>query len=478
MINLILAKDRNNGIGIFKNNEYSMPWNIPEDLKYFKEVTMDSVVIMGKNTWLSLNGPLSGRINIVVSKSLKQLEGCQVANSLYSAIKLAKKTEKKIFIIGGAQLYNQALKEYICDKLYITTFDIDTYANIKVDIPYYAYDQNSLLFVNYTEKNTEKIIHTTISEWKIKKEFKKEFKKELRVHEEIQYLDLVKNVLKNGTLRNNRTSVDAYSLFAPNQLRFSLENNTLPLLTTKKVFWRGVAEELFWFLSGSTDTTKLASKGVHIWDDNSTREFLDLNGLHNRNVGQLGPSYGHQWRRFGAEYSNNKSEQSDYTPESGHDWRGIDQISNLIHLIKTDPNSRRLILTAWNPSQLHEISLPSCHVLAQFYVEDGKLSCQMYQRSGDIGLGIPFNIASYSLLTILLAHCTGLSPGSFIHVIGDAHIYENHMNALLEQTERTPFEFPKLYIDSGSKDIFSLSFSDLRLEGYKYHDSIKMDMVV
>lgn len=252
-------------------------------------------------------------------------------------------------------------------------------------------------------------------------------------------------------------------------MRFNLENNNFPLLTTKKVFWRGVAEELLWFIKGSTNANELVEKNIHIWDGNASREYLDSIGLQSREVGDLGPVYGFQWRHYGAEYINM---HNNYTN------KGIDQLKECINKIKNSPNDRRIILTAWNPADLSLMALPPCHMFCQFYVANNKLSCQMYQRSADMGLGVPFNIASYSLLTCIVAHCCNLQPGEFIHVIGDAHCYLNHVEPLRVQIERVPKQFPKLFIRTDNTDIDGFTFNDFVLEDYNPDGPIKMQMAV
>lgn len=217
-------------------------------------------------------------------------------------------------------------------------------------------------------------------------------------HEEYQYLNHIKKIIEKGKKRLDRTGVGTYSIFGA-QMRYSLKNDVFPLLTTKRVFWRGVVEELLWFIRGSTNAFELREKNVHIWDANSTREFLDAVGLKDREEGDLGPIYGFQWRHFGAEY---KGMHSDYKN------KGIDQLAQVIQTIKTKPTDRRIIMCAWNPIDIPEMALPPCHCLVQFFVEDDELSCLLYQRSADMGLGVPFNIASYSLLTYMIAHVTGL----------------------------------------------------------------------
>jgi len=251
-------------------------------------------------------------------------------------------------------------------------------------------------------------------------------------------------------------------------MRFNLRES-FPLLTTKSVFWRGVAEELLWFLNGETSAAKLQEKKIKIWDGNSSREFLDSIGLTHREEGDLGPVYGWQWRHFGAEY---KDMHTDYTGE------GVDQVAEVLDKIKNKPNDRRIIMTAWNPADLHKMALPPCHMFAQFYVANGELSCQMYQRSADLGLGVPFNIASYALLTCLFAHLTGLKRGDFIHTIGDAHVYLNHVDALKEQLTREPRPFPTLDIADSVKSVEGATFADFTINNYKPHGKIEMKMAV
>ncbi|KAI7686435.1 hypothetical protein SSS_09079 [Sarcoptes scabiei] len=242
-------------------------------------------------------------------------------------------------------------------------------------------------------------------------------------HDEHEYLDLIKLVLEKGIEKKDRTGVGTISCFGT-QSRYSLRDQTLPLLTTKRVFYRGIIEELLWFIRGSTDSKELSKKNVKIWDANGSREFLDSLGFNDREEGDLGPVYGFQWRHFGAEYVDKNAD---------YEGQGVDQLSKLIETIKTNPNDRRMILCAWNAKDLSQMALPPCHCLVQFYVGNDELSCQLYQRSGDIGLGVPFNIASYALLTHIIAHVCQLKAGEFVHTIGDAHIYRNHIDALKEQ---------------------------------------------
>lgn len=217
-------------------------------------------------------------------------------------------------------------------------------------------------------------------------------------HEEYQYLNHIKYILENGIKRGDRTGVGTISIFGA-QMRYTLRDNVFPLLTTKRVFWRAVVEELLWFIRGSTNVKHLNNKKIHIWDANCTREFLDSCGLYKYSEGDLGPIYGFQWRHFGAEY---KGIDADYTNQ------GVDQLKKIIHTIKTNPNDRRIIICSWNAADIPKMALPPCHCMAQFYVANNELSCLLYQRAGDMGLGVPFNIASYALLTCMIAHVTGL----------------------------------------------------------------------
>ncbi|XP_071955649.1 thymidylate synthase-like [Antedon mediterranea] len=286
-------------------------------------------------------------------------------------------------------------------------------------------------------------------------------------HEEMQYLELIDRIIRTGQLKGDRTGTGTISIFGT-QSRYSLRDQ-FPLLTTKRVFWRAVAEELLWFVKGSTNGNELREKNIHIWDANGSREFLDQRGLPHREVGDLGPVYGFQWRHFGAKYTNM---HADYMGQ------GVDQLAEVIKTIKENPDDRRIIMSAWNPTDLPKMALPPCHAFVQFYVSNGELSCQLYQRSGDMGLGVPFNIASYSLLTYMIAHVTKLKPGDFVHTIGDAHVYSNHVEPLKIQLQREPKPFPKLVIKRAVENIDDFTFADFEIQGYKCHPKIAMAMAV
>ena len=261
------------------------------------------------------------------------------------------------------------------------------------------------------------------------------------------YLDLLRHIKTHGTIKGDRTGTGTISTFGY-QMRFDL-NQGFPLLTTKKLHLRSIIYELLWFLRGETNIQYLHDHKVTIWD-----EWADANG-------ELGPIYGYQWRSWP-------------TPDGGH----IDQITQLIDQIRNNPNSRRLIVSAWNVAEIDKMALPPCHSLFQFYVADGKLSCQLYQRSADVFLGVPFNIASYALLTMMIAQVTGLTPGDFVHTLGDAHIYLNHQEQVEEQLSRTPRPLPTMKLNPEVKSIFDFQYEDFTLEGYDPYPTIKAPIAV
>jgi thymidylate synthase len=262
-----------------------------------------------------------------------------------------------------------------------------------------------------------------------------------------QYLDLMRHILENGTRKGDRTGTGTLSVFGP-QLRFDLEAG-FPLLTTKKVHLKSIIHELLWFLKGETNTRYLKENGVSIWD-----EWADENG-------ELGPVYGYQWRSWPAP-----------------DGRHIDQVSKVIDDIQRTPNSRRLIVSAWNVSDLDKMALMPCHAFFQFYVADGKLSCQLYQRSADLFLGVPFNIASYALLTLMVAQVCGLKPGEFVHALGDTHLYLNHLDQAREQLSRQTRKLPVMKLNPAIRNIFDFKYEDFTLEAYDPHPAIKAPVAV
>ena len=262
-----------------------------------------------------------------------------------------------------------------------------------------------------------------------------------------QYLDLVKHIIEKGTDKTDRTGTGTRSIFGY-QMRFNLQDG-FPMVTTKKLHLRSIIHELLWFLKGDTNIKYLKENGVGIWDEWANEE------------GELGPVYGKQWRSW-----------------AGADGKVYDQITDLITQIKKTPDSRRLIVSAWNVAELPQMALMPCHTIFQFYVADGKLSCQLYQRSADVFLGVPFNIASYALLTLMVAQVCALQPGDFVHSFGDVHLYNNHFEQAELQLSRDPFPLPTMKINPAIKDIFGFSFEDFALEGYQSHPGIKAPVAV
>lgn len=509
-------------------------WRLPGDMAHFKRVTSTppasggtNAVIMGRKTWESIPSkfrPLDNRKNIILTRSQNPIAGVPEENdegsnilvytSLQEAVEKLKSMKDigDVFVIGGGQVYEESIKSGLVKKVLYTEVDnlpadvaFDTFFPELADgewecHPFPGQECETPTDSGVVEEKKEVEANSTQSKTVVHTDKKSgvnyqflEFRRKLAEttdadangdvaakatieegadvnQEEMQYLKMCRDIIENGVERGDRTGTGTLSQFGT-QMRFSLRDGTLPLLTTKRTFWRGVAEELLWFVQGNTNANDLAAKDIHIWDGNGSREFLDNRGLHHREEGDLGPVYGFQWRHFGAEY---KDMHTDYTGQ------GVDQLAECIDKIKNNPEDRRIIMSAWNPADLSTMALPPCHMFCQFYVDTKKneLSCQMYQRSADMGLGVPFNIASYALLTHMMAHVTGRKPGDFVHTIGDAHVYLNHVDALKEQLERQPRAFPKIKINADKKDIDDFEFSDFEVIGYKPHKTIKMKMAV
>jgi thymidylate synthase len=278
-----------------------------------------------------------------------------------------------------------------------------------------------------------------------------------------QYLDLLRLILEHGKDRPDRTGTGTRGIFG-HQMRFDLRAG-FPLLTTKKLHTRSIIQELLWFLRGETHVKSLQEAGVRIWNEWATAEQTAKFG---RREGDLGPVYGHQWRNFGA----TKKSDGNYAQD------GVDQISRVLRDIRENPSSRRLIVTGWNPKEADQVALPPCHTLFQLYVQDGELSCQLYQRSADVFLGVPFNIASYALLTAMIAHVTDLRPGDFVHTFGDAHLYKNHLEQARLQLTREPKKLPRLAIKNETKDLWAIRAEDIAIEDYDPHPHIAAEVSV
>ncbi|GFP88101.1 bifunctional dihydrofolate reductase-thymidylate synthase 1 [Phtheirospermum japonicum] len=493
---VVVAATPDMGIG----KDGKLPWRLPGDLKFFREITATTsdpnkknAVMMGRKTWESIPRqfrPLPGRLNIILTRSessdVYDSENVVLCSSMLSALNLLAESPysfsiEKVFLIGGGQILREALNAPECDAIHITEIktnvDCDTFIpaiDASLYQPWYSsspFEENGIqyCFATYVRLHTSNAGDVdTGNETRLKfSDFTFLPKFIMEKHEEFLYLRLVEDIILSGSNKGDRTGTGTVSKFGC-QMRFNLRKS-FPLLTTKRVFWRGVVEELLWFISGSTNAKILQEKGIHIWDGNASREFLDSIGLTDREEGDLGPVYGFQWRHFGARYTNM---HADYTGQ------GFDQLLDIIDKIKNKPDDRRIILSAWNPSDLNLMALPPCHMFAQFYVVNDELSCQMYQRSADMGLGVPFNIASYALLTCMIAHVCGLVPGDFVHVIGDAHVYKTHIGPLQKQLKKLPRPFPILTINTQKKDIDAFVAADFELKNYEPHPKLEMKMAV
>jgi dihydrofolate reductase/thymidylate synthase len=478
MFNVILATDLRGGIGRIGQ----LPWRFSEDLKYFKHMTTNPVkkpvVIMGRKTLQSFNhvvgkytessdgviidnySGLLNRINIVISRDnrMSQNEDIYYVNSFDKALEKAYGFNSDVWVIGGSEIYNMAFRHQDLNKIYLTKidgdFDCDTFVNISN--------------------------HTIISENVIRSENKETNKyHNIRFSElqpvytaEQQYLKLLNKVMKTGKMRETRNG-KTLSIFSE-ELKFDVSER-FPLLTTKKMFLRGIIEELLFFIRGDTDTTKLSDKGVRIWEGNTSQDFLDMMSKNNSvfksyKVGEMGPMYGYQWRFFNKKYGNNPNGSNIY----------IDQFDDLIKLIKKDKHSRRLLMTDFNPSQAYEGVLFPCHsLLLQFYCQDDKLSVKMYQRSADLFLGLPFNIASTTLLLYIVAKLVDMKPGYVSITLGDCHIYTDHTEQVKRQLSRTPYREPIMTVKdfTSIKDVEEATVDDFVLSDYECHKGIKALMI-
>uniref|UniRef100_A0A6C0CZ40 thymidylate synthase n=1 Tax=viral metagenome TaxID=1070528 RepID=A0A6C0CZ40_9ZZZZ len=472
-MNVIVSVNNNNIIGI--DNDLLI--HSKEDLKNFAMITKYSesdkpnMVIMGYNTWSSIpNRPLKDRVNIVITKNhitefnnTDDLKAFVTFDNFMEWFDSNKINYNKCFIIGGSSIYNTVFKNYIdyIELIYITKF------NHSLDYSREDIQQGSITYFNHNLSKF-KLIESTNEYSNVKllgvdtgmeHTYLTYIHSDMYNYDEYQYLELLKDIL-NSDKKPTRNG-DVYSKFGV-RMEFDLRNG-FPLLTTKQMGWKTVLRELLWFISGSTDNSELQSKKVHIWDKNA--DDFEERGLYEKN--DLGPVYGFQWRHFGGEYINCK------TPP----YNGIDQLKYIIDTIKTDPHSRRLILSSWNPVDIPNMALPPCHVLVQFNIEGQYIDAQLYQRSGDMFLGVPFNITSYSFLLHIIGSITGYKPRKFVHVIGDAHIYEQHIEAVKTQINRIPYMFPVLEMKEIT-DIDNIKETDLNVVGYSSHSRISAEMVV
>lgn len=459
MFEIIVAHDEANHIGY----ENRLPWTIKDDLNHFRKLTTENgpnLLIMGKNTFFSLP-PLKGNRDIAVLTSTEfatqdNVWTCSSVSQIMDV--LQSKRYSKHFIIGGQQIYKLFLEKHmeLIDKIHITFlhqhFVGDTYFPVvHLNKFYISTFEKRLCRDELSGKDVDLDFMTLLP------------KPDLG---EVQYLNLVQTLLAEGEIMNDRTNTGVQTLFGKT-MEFDLQYG-FPLLTSKKVFFRGVVEELLWFLSGKTDASLLSKKGVNIWNDNTTREFLDEKGLTHRRPGDGGPIYGFQFRHFGDQYKDCDST-----------YQGFDQIAYVLHLLKTEPTSRRMVINLWDGSKLNEMVLPPCHMTYHFKVEHGRLSCILYQRSGDIGLGVPFNIASASLFLSIMSKLSKFPVGRFIHFLGDVHLYQNHVTALQEQLTHETLYFPKLDIqDRGQKTVDDFLATDFKILGYRGKQVVPMKMAV
>lgn len=484
----------NNGIGI--NN--TIPWVLKKDLAYFKKITTTlpptylntcnntlqpkNMVVMGRKTWESIpekNRPLKNRINIVLSTNRDQdfIDNIEKYKDTYvkhsfdevlSVNNLNSQYEFKfgiIFIIGGTSIYKEALKSEKIDEVIVTeiykkmncdTFFPILFNNFKLKTVSKFIEEDGIYFRYLSYVNT-KLIKNEIKLW--------------TNHEEKQYLDCLKHIIENGLETTDRTQVGTYSIFGE-KFEYNLED-TFPALTTKKIFFRGIVEELLLYISGKTDNGILNDKKIHIWDGNTTREFLDKRGLTHYPINDMGETYGFNFRHYGSEY---KTCKDDYKGQ------GFDQIKNVINLIKTDPNSRRIIINLWNPYTNHKAALPSCLCFYQFYVDTKKkkLNLQIYIRSSDFFLANNWNTLTGALFVHMICNLKDidLTPGILKVITGDTHIYKTHLEQVQENLTRKPKPFPKLVISEEKNNIEDYCYDDFKLIGYHPYKNISADMAV
>jgi dihydrofolate reductase/thymidylate synthase len=450
VFHIIVAYEAERGIGY--QNE--LPWpKSTRDLKYFRKRTLNKTVIMGHNTYLSIGGPLPDRINIVISRQT-DLKAVIVVPNLDEALKYA----EEVFVIGGAKIFEEALRPPLINNIgsiYVTEFK-NRYPNDKKfpEIPEYFFertvveDHEELTFVTWTRRSN---------------------------CEELAYLSLLREIKEQGTLIPSRTGVPCYSVFG-RALRFNLRAGVVPLLTTKQVFFRGVVEELLFFISGSTDATILKNKGINIWTGNTSREFLDSHGLSIYDEGDMGPTYSFLFAHAGAEHL--------YTGKDGnYEGLGVNQIDQLIDGIKREPTGRRHLIVLWAPAHLNKMALPPCLFSYIFNVNiiTKEISVMTTMRSADFFLGVPFNICSASLLLRMICLATGYQPGELYATYGDAHIYQNHLSAVTEQLTRIPWRFPTLTFIRSFEEIGSIQdfqYEDFKLNNYYKYPALKAEMAV
>jgi len=475
MIYLIACIDNHNGIG--KNND--IPWKYKEDLNWFRNLTTyniknhslnilntnpdlikfmnvgkKNVVIMGRKTYESIPvkyRPLSNRINIVLTRNKNYKNDNVIVNNniietlLY--LENNKKNYNQVYVIGGSEIYKQFLDLKIINTMYITHIKNEFLCDQFLPSNYLKYFKLNDYVYNFNSMNLKNNENDSLS---------------LRTYtyvnkEEINYLNMVNKILNKGVYNLDRTKVGTLSLFGKS-FKYDIRNYRLPLFTHRKMFFRGIIEELLFFISGKTDTKLLEDKKVNIWKGNTSREFLDSRGLQHYKEGDMGPGYPFQLRNWNAEYID---------CNTNYDGKGFDQLQYVIDLIKNDPTSRRILFNYWNPSEFKKTALMPCHILYQFYVntEKGELSCSFYQRSSDSALAKNYNTCSAALLVFMLCKLTNLKPGKIIHNIGNIHVYMNHIDEVKKFINNKPLNFPILHIEDPNNEIKTID--DFKYENFK-----------
>lgn len=464
---IITAYDNKRGIG--RNNK--LPWNIVEDMNFFQNMTIRNIVIMGRNTWESIPEkfrPLKNRINYIVSskinkKNLSKFTNVFIFEKLNECLQhiVDCKYTQKIFVIGGEKLYSEAINHYNLSKVHIT----EIYNNYNCD--------------TFFPKLSDRLILTKVSNFQKTQDgsfirfftYEKNTNKAWINLEEMQYISMLNNIINTGIKRTDRTGVGTLSKFGKH-FEYDLKN-TFPLLTTKRMFVRAIFEELALYISGKTDNGILQKKGIHIWDGNTTREFLDKRGLSHYKENDMGETYGFNFRHYGAEY-NGCSE--DYTN------KGFDQLKYVISEIRKNPQSRRLIINLWNASTMDKAALPACLCMYQFYVDTEKkmLNLQIYIRSSDFFLANNWNTCTGAFLVHMICNLKDidLSPGKLSVITGDTHIYLSHLEAVKKNLERIPRPFPKLIIKEEKERIEDYKWEDFRLIGYNPYPNITAPMAI
>lgn len=522
MINIIVAtgkliEDKGRPIG----KDGKMPWKSSSDMKWFREMTIGHPVIMGRKTYESIGKPLEERTNIVVSRSMDQKsapDGVICCKSVLEALALAEKSDEQVFVIGGAEVYKQVMDNDLADRIYLTEIDADV-PDADAFFPepdQYRWWRDTLVPLEADDDGKKPMVLRYIRQ-----------RESIQTSADFRYFNLLADIMQNGEVKDTRSG-QVKSVFA-RLLRFDLLDG-LPMLNTKKMFSKGVIHELLWFISGETNIKYLVENGVHIWDDDAYRHFKDvarefgnnkalsmskerfITGVMNGEIikegrkkyvfGDLGPVYGHQWAHWGKKH----------------------QLKSVVETLKSNPNDRRMIVSSWNVAELDSMALPPCHYSCMFTtstmsrrdrykwmkankdtrnmfasedrfpeedecddiffdsigVPTMKVNCMWNQRSVDCGLGLPFNILSYAILTNMVAHCAGMAPGELVFSGTDCHIYLNQMEGLKEQMYRDPFVYsmPKLNLNRKVKDITKFKFDDIVIEGYKSYGKIELPLSV